>query len=72
MEWWFSRRSTGVVAETIDTPSGLGYMIIKGKGGKFWVEAHRVGGAKVRLPWQQFDTIEQAVAWVEARERGRS
>ena len=71
MEWWFSKKSTGVVAKTIDdTPSGLGYMIIKG-GGKFWVEAYRAGGAKARLPWNQFDELEQAIAWVEARE-GRS
>jgi transcriptional regulator CtsR len=69
MDWWYSKRSGGVVAHTMEfAPSGLSYMVIKGRNG-YWVEAHRVGGAKARLPWQRFDTIEAAVAWVEDRER---
>jgi hypothetical protein len=73
MEWWYSKKTRvgSIVAETKElAPSGLGYMVIKGRNG-FWVEAHRVGGAKARLPYQRFDTVEDAVAWVEARE-GRS
>lgn len=57
--------------------SGRDYSIVQKRSGKWFVEAYRVGGAQARLPWKEFETAEDAMAWVaeleqketEARER---
>jgi len=47
------------------------YAIIPKKNGKFFVEVRRPGGAKVRMPWREFETVEEAQEWAMRREHGR-
>lgn len=44
------------------------WMILAKRNGKFYVEAYQEGGAERRLPFQDFDSEEAAMAWVERSE----
>lgn len=66
-EQWFSswewrQHRAGLWAENNDDGDlePLGWAVFPKKNGKFFVEAYGGGGSKVRLPFQEFDTQEQA------------
>jgi len=50
----------------------ISYTIGKTRRGKIYIEASLPGGAEHRLPYQSFDTVEQAQKWVEAYEAKRA
>jgi len=47
----------------------LGYVIVPKKNGKYFVEARQAGGAKHQMPFQDFESPEAAMEWVDAHER---
>jgi hypothetical protein len=46
----------------------LDWHIMPKRNDKFFVQAFMAGGAKVPLPYKDFETVDDAMAWVEKRE----
>ena len=64
MNW--KRERSGQTTEGED--GRIYYMILSKRNGKFYVKAYREGGTERRLPFQDFDSEEEAMAWVERSE----
>ena len=60
--WSVDRRGT---AEMLDADQGdcdyIGWSVLLKKNGRYFVEARRVGGAQVRLPYQEFESLDAAM-----------
>ena len=50
----------------------LDWEISPKRNGKWFANAHRPGGAEHRLPYQDFETAQGAIAWVEQYEQERA
>jgi len=50
----------------------IGYEIYINRRGRFYIKGYLAGGAEHRLPFQDFDTAEAAIAWVEQHEQERA
>lgn len=61
--WYEGRRSCELMEPPCMDVEPYGWSIIK-KNGNFFVKAYLVGGREVRLPYQEFATIEEAKEWI--------
>ena len=68
MNWKESRRGK-FYSESDD--GEMSYEISPKRNGNFFISAYRPGGAKARLPYQDFETAQTAIVWVEQHEQER-
>lgn len=64
MDW--KRERSGQTTEGED--GRIYYMILTARSGKFYVKAYQEGGAERRLSFRDFDSEQEAMAWVERSE----
>lgn len=69
MKWKQYRRSWE--AES-DDGGEIGYVVSRKRNGKFFIKGYRPGGAEIRLPYQDYETPEEAMEAGESNERKRA
>lgn len=69
MEWKETRRKEHHARSDDEQ---IGYIVAPKRNGKYYIKAYLSGGTEHRLPYQDFDTADEAKTWVEEYERKRA
>ena len=67
MEWQDRKRYSRATSKD----GQIDFYIYKNKQGRFYAEGHLAGGAKHQMPFENFETLEEAKAFVEELEAKR-
>lgn len=50
----------------------IGYSIMRKRNGRYYIKAYLISGAEHRLPFQNFESAEDAKSWIAEYERKRA
>lgn len=65
---WNQRRNRH---DARSTDGQIDWLVLPKKSGKYFIKAYLIGGAEHRLPFQEFETAQEAMDWAEEYDQRR-